>query len=146
MTDGERRDLVERFWATLARRDWDGLADFLDERSEYWDVPLGRESGATGPTNIVKRLQLGIAPLAAYTNHAEHTVVEGDHVVSIHSETWNWDDEHSYTLEFATYQRVVDGVILEWRDYSDMGGLMGAAPAWWHEHLANDDLSWRTAG
>ena len=59
----------------------------------------------------------------------EHTIVEGDHVVSTHSESWTWDDDHSYTLQFATYQRVDDGVIAEWRDYSDMGGLMAAAPA-----------------
>ena len=39
MTDDERRAFVERFWATLADRDWDGLAAFFDDTSEYWDVP-----------------------------------------------------------------------------------------------------------
>lgn len=144
MTDDERRTLVERFWATLAARDWDRLGSFFDATSEYWDVPIGRENGATGPEAIVRRLQLGLEPLASYSNHAEHTVVEGEHVITIHSESWTWDDDHSYTLEFATYQRVSDGVIVEWRDYSDMSGLLGAAPGWWHERLAADDLSWRT--
>ncbi len=145
MTDDERRAVVEAFWAALAARDWDHLAAFLGDSSEYWDVPIGRENGATGAADIVKRLQLGLAPLAEYTNHPEFTIVDGEHVVSIHSESWKWDDDHRYTLQFATHQRVVDGVIVEWRDYSDMSGLMAAAPAWWHDLLAADDLSWRTS-
>ncbi|HUW01486.1 MAG TPA: nuclear transport factor 2 family protein [Acidimicrobiales bacterium] len=142
MTNDEKRDLVERFWATLAARDWDILAGFFDASSEYWDVPIGRETGAIGPANIVTRLKLGLEPLADYTNQPEFTIVEDDHVVTVHSESWTWDDEHRYTLQFSTYQRVVDGVIVEWRDYSDMSGLMAAAPQWWLDRLANDDLAW----
>ncbi len=88
------------------------------------------------------RLKLGLEPLADYTNQPEFTIVEDDHVVTVHSESWTWDDEHRYTLQFSTYQRVVDGVIVEWRDYSDMSGLMAAAPQWWLDRLANDDLAW----
>lgn len=143
MTGDERRELVERFWATLARRDWEAVAGFFDDTSEYWDVPIGRENGAVGPANIVARLQLGLAPLAGYTNDLERTIVEGEHTVTLHTESWTWDDDHRYTLTFSTYQRVVDGVIAEWRDYSDMGGLMAAAPEWWHTRLAEADLTWR---
>ncbi len=137
-------EITKRFWATLGVRDWDMLPDYFDDTSEYWDVPIGRENGATGAANIVARLQLGIAPLASYATHPGSTVVDGDEVVTVHAESWQWDDDHAYTLEFASYQRVVDGIIVEWRDYSDMTALMAAAPQWWHDHLANDDLRWRT--
>ena len=128
----------------MATRDWDAVGRFFTDDSEYWDVPVGRENGATGPANIVARLKLGIDPLAAYANSTETTVVEGDAVVTIHEETWTWDDEHQTTLPFVTYQVVRGGHIVEWRDYWDMGTLLNAAPAWWHERLAADDLSWRT--
>lgn len=143
-THDSNGEITQRFWATLGARDWDGVASFFDDTSVYWDIPIGRENGATGPTNIVKRLQLGIEPLQGYENHHERTIVDGEHVVTIHAETWVWDDDHRYTLEFSSYQRVVDGVIVEWRDYSDMSGLMAAGPAWWHDRLAADDLSWRS--
>jgi hypothetical protein len=37
---------------------------------------------------------------------------------------------------------VVDGVITLWKDYWDYNTLMQAAPASWHQRLADADLSW----
>ena len=144
MTVTAPTDVVQRFWRALGDRDWDAVGSFFADGSEYWDIPIGRENGATGAANIVARLRLGIEPLEAYANHDERTVTEGDTVVSIHSETWTWDGDHSVRLPFVSYQRVDGDVIVEWRDYWDVGTLMNAAPAWWHEHLANADLSWRS--
>lgn len=134
-------DVVRNFWAALSSRDWDAVHTFFTDDSEYWDVPIGRENGAIGADNIVARLKLGLEPLASYHNDDEHHVVDGDKVVTVHSETWHWDDDHSYRLEFSTFQTVQGESILEWRDYSDMSGLMAAAPAWWHERLVSADLS-----
>jgi hypothetical protein len=35
-----------------------------------------------------------------------------------------------------------DGVITLWKDYWDYQTLMSAAPASWHERLADADVSW----
>ena len=37
---------------------------------------------------------------------------------------------------FVSVHELRDGAIVRWWDYWDLQTLMGAAPAWWIEHMA----------
>lgn len=55
-------------WAALSARDWEGLKSHLAEDCIYLDVPVGPTAAAKGPDDIVKRLKIGLEPLASYEN------------------------------------------------------------------------------
>jgi limonene-1,2-epoxide hydrolase len=143
-TAAENRNTVERFWEALYARDWPLLRSFLTDESIYFDVPVGPSAAAVGPADIEQRLRLGLEPLSGY-DHGEGTIVaDGEVVMTEHAETWHFPTGEVVTLPFVSVQRVRDDRILLWKDYWDYQTLMNGAPAWWHERLANADLSWVT--
>lgn len=132
------------FWDALYARDWDRVAGFFGPDSIYLDVPTGPGAAARGSEDIVKRLRLGLDDLTGY-DHAPATVVaEGGTVVTEHTETWEWPTGERATLPFVSVQRVEAGTITLWKDYWDLGTLMGAAPAGWMDQLMAGDMSWMT--
>jgi hypothetical protein len=58
-------DTVLRMWKALSDRDWDLLKTFLSEDCIYLDMPVGPTAAARGPEDIVKRLKIGLEPLAS---------------------------------------------------------------------------------
>jgi limonene-1,2-epoxide hydrolase len=130
------KERVRAFWATLYERDWDTIATFFAEDSEYTDVPSPAEDVAHGPELIVARLRLGLEPISAYEHDLRLMVAEGDAVVSEHSETWHWHTGEQVTLPFVSVHELRGDTIVRWWDYWDLGTLMNAAPAWWIEHVA----------
>ena len=64
-------------WAALSARDWDALKSYLSEECIYLDVPVGPAAAAKGPEDIVKRLKIGLEPLASYENFTGLLVVDG---------------------------------------------------------------------
>ena len=69
-------------------------------------------------------------------------VESGDTVVTEHREVWHWDSGETASLPFVSVMRVDGDLIALWKDYWDYGTLMNAAPAAWHDLLADADLSW----
>ncbi len=129
--------VVEQFWAALGRRDFATVGALMAPEGHYVDVPvIDADLGAFGPAETEARLRLGLGPLLAYELHDGPIVASGDHVVTEHAETWTWEEGISHTLRFTSVQEVRDGLVHRWWDYLDFGGLMGAAPAWWLEHIA----------
>lgn len=135
MTASENQATVERFWQTLYSRDWDGIAAFFGPDSEYTDVPSPEDDIAVGPDQIVARLRLGLEPIDRYEHELRLMVADGDAVVTEHAETWHWRTGESVRLPFVSVQEVRDGTITRWYDYWDLQTLLGAAPAWWIEHI-----------
>ncbi|MGB6059750.1 MAG: limonene-1,2-epoxide hydrolase family protein [Microthrixaceae bacterium] len=134
----EAVELVEKFWATLAVRDFDGVGAFMAPDGHYVDVPVKDiDVGAYGPAETAARLRLGLAPLAAYEVHDGPIIAANGFVVTEHSETWTWEEGITVTLPFASVMQVADGKVTRWWDYFDIGTIMNAAPPWWIEHIAN---------
>ena len=123
-------------------RDWPLVRSFFGPDSIYYDVPTGPSTAGRGPEGIEARLRLGLDGLAAYDHGPATVVAAGPVVFTEHTEHWTWPSGEEVTLPFVSVQHVHDGVITLWRDYWDLQTLMGAAPASWHERLANADLSW----
>jgi limonene-1,2-epoxide hydrolase len=71
-------------------------------------------------------------------------VAEGGIVVTEHTEHWIWPSGEQVTLPFVSVQHVAGGTITLWKDYWDLGTLMGAAPPTWMDQLMGGDLSWMT--
>jgi ketosteroid isomerase-like protein len=136
MTSDENKEIVRRLWDALYRRDWDGIAGFFDARSEYTDVPSPADDVARGPALIVARLRLGLERISGYEHDLRLMVAEGDTVVTEHTETWHWHTGEQVTLPFVSVHELRDGTIVRWWDYWDLQTLMGAAPDWWIEHVA----------
>ena len=129
-------------WHALSDRNWEKLKTFIADDCIYVDMPVGPAAAARGPEDIVKRLKVGLEPLAGYENHDGVLVNNGVDVMYEHSETWNWVTGESTVLQFVTVHKVRDGKITLWKDYWDFGGLVNHAPADWMEELAKADTSW----
>lgn len=137
------RETASAFWSALYARDWPLIRSFFGPESIYYDVPTGPSAAGVGPDSIEARLRLGLEDLAGY-EHRPGVVAEGEGgiVVTEHTEVWTWATGETVALPFVSVQRIVDGVILLWKDYWDLQTLMDAAPPAWHERLDTADLSW----
>lgn len=134
--------VVHGMWEALSARDWAGLQTYLAPHCIYLDVPVGPAAAARGPADIVKRLKIGLEPLASYANFPGLMVSNGVDVMYEHHEEWHWVTGESAVLEFVTVHRVEDGKITLWKDYWNMGALADHAPASWLTDFANADMSW----
>ncbi len=135
-------DAVTGMWKALSERDWDLLKTFLSDECIYLDMPVGPAAAAKGPEDIVKRLKIGIAPLASYENFPGLLLTNGSDVMYEHSEEWHWATGESAVLQFVSVHRVENGKIALWKDYWDMGALANNAPPTWMEDFASADMSW----
>jgi limonene-1,2-epoxide hydrolase len=135
-------DVVLGLWKALSDRDWAGVADHVSDDCVYLDMPVGPTLAARGPVDIVKRLKLGLEPLASYENHSGLLVADGDNVMYEHSETWTFVTGETFVLPFVTVHRVVDGKVSIWKDYWDFGAIANHAPPGWLEGLSAGDTSW----
>jgi limonene-1,2-epoxide hydrolase len=128
-------------WQALSRRDWDAVKPFLSPDCLYVDMPMPALS-ARGPEDIVKRLKLGLEPLAGYDNHDGVLLSNGSDVMYEHSETWTFETGEQGVLRFVTVHKVVDGKVTVWKDYWDVNSLIAFAPPTWLEDLSTADTSW----
>ena len=135
MSNDTTRALIERFWATLYERDFDGVGAFFAADGEYTDMPTPPEDVARGPDQIAARLRLGLEPLASISHTVKTIVVEGDTAVTEHVEHWEWPTGETMALPVASVHELRDGTITRWCDYWDMNVLTTAAPTWWFEDV-----------
>ncbi len=140
------QDAVRGLWRALSDRDWDGVRAHVSDDCIYLDVPVGPTAAAKGGEDIVKRLKIGLAPLASYENFDGLLIADGPHVMYEHHEEWHWETGESAVLRFVSVHRVEerDGrlVVTLWKDYWDMGALANHAPPTWLADFANADTSW----
>ncbi len=134
----QNKELIIRFWNTLyGERDYDAVGAFFSEDALYEDVPAP-DNGARGPKAIAKRLKIGLEVIDDHVHHLKTIVSdEGGNVVTEHVEDWHFHTGEVVSLPFVSMQRVEDGKITRWSDYFDLQTLMGNAPQWWLERLAN---------
>jgi limonene-1,2-epoxide hydrolase len=142
MLVSEAEATVLGMWNALSNRDWDAVETFLAENCLYVDMPVGPAAAARGPADIVKRLKVGLEPLAGYVNHDGLLLSNGADVMYEHSETWEWVTGESAVLQFVTVHTVRDGLITRWKDYWDFGALLNHAPPDWIQQLQSADMSW----
>jgi limonene-1,2-epoxide hydrolase len=135
-------EAVLGLWQALSGRDWDAVKGFLSADCVYVDMPVGPTLAARGPEDIVKRLKVGLEPLAGYENHDGVLVSNGSDVIYEHSETWRWKSGETAVLQFVSVHRVDDGKVTLWKDYWDMGSMTAQAPPSWLEDLSKADTSW----
>ncbi|MCH9640370.1 MAG: nuclear transport factor 2 family protein [Actinomycetia bacterium] len=142
-TDGAQvQSAVRGMWSALSGRDWAALKTYLSEDCLYLDMPVGPAAAARGPDDIVKRLKIGLEPLASYQNSDGLMVSSGADVMYEHEEEWHWETGESAVLQFVTVHRVENGKITLWKDYWDMAALVNHAPPTWLADFANADMSW----
>ena len=136
MAETENKEIVARMWECLYRKDWDGVARLIADDGHYEDVPAP-DAGATGPQNVVRRLRIGLEPVARFEHDIHRVVAEGDSVIVEHTETWHFDTGERLVNQFVTVHEVRGGKITLWRDYWDLNTMMSQAPQWWIERLAS---------
>jgi limonene-1,2-epoxide hydrolase len=135
-------EAVLGLWRSLSGRDWDAVKTFLSADCVYVDMPVGPTLAARGPDDIVRRLMVGLEPLAGYENHDGVLVSNGSDVMYEHSETWRWKSGETAVLQFVSVHRVEDGKVTLWKDYWDMGSMTAQAPPTWLADLSKADTSW----
>lgn len=133
-------------WKALSARDWDELKTFLADDCIYLDMPVGPAAAAKGPDDIVKRLRIGLEPLASYENFDGLLIDDGRDAMYEHHEEWRWATGESAVLKFVTVHRVERRLgqlkITRWKDYWDMSALTNHAPPTWVDDFATADMSW----
>jgi limonene-1,2-epoxide hydrolase len=135
-------DTIHGLWKALSARDWEAVKTHLSDDCIYLDVPVGPTAAAKGPEDIVKRLRIGIAPLASYENFDGLLLTDGHDAMYEHHEEWHWQTGESAVLKFVSVHRVENEKITLWKDYWDMGALANHAPPTWLEDFATADMSW----
>jgi limonene-1,2-epoxide hydrolase len=135
-------DTVRGLWKALSARDWDGVKASVSDDCIYVDMPVGPTAAARGPEDIVKRLKIGIEPLASYENFTGLLLADGSDVMYEHHEEWHWKTGESAVLQFVSVHRVENDKVTLWKDYWDMGALVNHAPPTWMADFANADMSW----
>ena len=130
-------------WKALSARDWDSLKTFLSDDCIYLDMPVGPTAAARGPEDIVKRLKIGLEPLASYENFDGLMVDNGADV-----------DVRAPRGMALAHRRIrgpeVRHACTGWRTArSRCGRTTGTwarwptiAPPTWLEDFANADMSW----
>ncbi|MEE6169720.1 MULTISPECIES: nuclear transport factor 2 family protein [unclassified Mycolicibacterium] len=129
-------------WQALSDRNWELLKTYVSDDCIYLDMPVGPAAAAKGPEDIVKRLKIGLEPLASYENFPGLLVSDGADAMYEHHEEWHWATGESAVLNFVTVHRVENGKVTLWKDYWDMGALTNHAPASWLSDFATADMSW----
>jgi hypothetical protein len=129
-------------WQALSDRNWELLKTYVSDDCIYLDMPVGPAAAAKGPEDIVKRLKIGLEPLASYENFPGLLVSSGPDAMYEHHEEWHWPTGESAVLKFVTVHRVENGKVTLWKDYWDMGALTNHAPASWLSDFATADMSW----
>ena len=132
------RELIERFWDDLYRRDFDAVGLYFADDGEYTDMPTPGDDVARGPAQIAARLRVGLEPLAGISHDVRVIVCDGDTVMTEHVEHWEWPTGERASLPFVSVQQLRDGKLVRWWDYWDLATLMNAAPAWWVEHIMSE--------
>ena len=138
----DNKRVVSQLWECLYRKDFDGVAACMADDGLYEDVPAP-DGGARGPANVVKRLRVGLDPVARFEHEIHRVVAEGDSVLVEHTETWHFETGEQLTNQFVTVHEVRDGKISLWRDYWDLDTMMAQAPKWWIERIArHSEAEW----
>ena len=70
------RDIVERLWVDLYRRNFDAVGAAFADEGEYTDVPTPGDDVARGPQQIAARLRLGLEPLEAISHDIRTMVAD----------------------------------------------------------------------
>lgn len=135
-------DTVRGMWKALSARDWELLKTYLSEDCIYLDMPVGPTAAAKGPDDSVKRLKIGLEPLASYENFSGLLLENGRDAMYEHHEKWHWASGESAVLKFVSVHRIEADKITLWKDYWDMGALADHAPPNWMADFANADMSW----
>ena len=131
----ENRALVEGFWADLYRPDLPAAAARFAPDGAYTDAATPADDVARGPAEIVRRLTLAWARLSELRDERLHLVAGDEVVLTEHVEHWAWPTGESIGLPVVSVHEVRGGQLVRWTDYWDLGTLLGAAPAWWVEHI-----------
>jgi len=129
------RQLIEKFWGDLYRRDFEAVGAYFAAHGEYTDVPSPEDDVARGPQEVAARLRLGLEPLEAIYHHPKHMVAGGDLVFTEHAEEWHWPTGERVVIPFVSVHEIYGGKIVRWWDYPDLQKLLNAAPQWWVEHI-----------
>ena len=135
MSAEENKQIVQQMWKALYKKDWDGVASLIAPDGHYEDVPAP-DGGADGPENVIKRLRIGLDPVARFEHDIHRVVAEDENVVVEHTETWHFDTGEKIVNHFTTIHVLENGKIKLWKDYWDINTLMSQAPQWWLERIA----------
>jgi len=134
MSAEENKKLVLAMWQDLYAKDFAKVGRYMADDGLYEDVPAP-DRGAIGPTNVERRLRVGLEPVERFEHEIHRVVAEGDSVIVEHTETWHFATGEKIRNPFVTVHVVRDGRIALWRDYWDLGTLMNQAPSWWIERI-----------
>jgi ketosteroid isomerase-like protein len=140
-SETENMAIVQRYWDALAARDWDAMRALLTDDAHYTDVGVPGPGG-TGPDSVLRRLRIGIEPLAGYEHlPGTNMIAGGDLVMTEHTERWHFHTGEVVDHSFVSVTQLRGGKIARWHDYSNISNITDNAPQWWLEHIINESAA-----
>jgi ketosteroid isomerase-like protein len=140
-SETENMAIVQRYWDALAARDWDAMRALLTDDAHYTAVGVPGPGG-TGPDGVLRRLRIGIEPLAGYEHlPGTNMIAGGDLVMTEHTERWHFHTGEVVDHSFVSVTQLRGGKIARWHDYSNISNITDNAPQWWLEHIINESAA-----
>ena len=131
-------ELVEAFWANLYRRDFQAVGNYFAPDGEYTDMPTPRRRRRAWPAQIAARLELGLGPLASISHDVRGITARGRHGRHRTRRALGVANGRTRQPSLRVDDASARRKLVRWWDYWDLGTLMGAAPAWWVEHIMEE--------
>src|SRR5829696_266294 len=97
----DNKQLMERFWTDLYRRDFDAVAGYFAPKGQYTDVFTPDDDVAVGGEQVAARLRLGLEPLEDIIHHPAHALADEHMVMSEHAEEWHWHTGERFLVRFV---------------------------------------------
>jgi len=121
-TDPTSEDVVRRFCEAFARRDVDEILGFFTDDATYHNIPM---EPAVGLDAIRALLESFVPGSPRIEFEVLHLASDGGVVLTERIDRLSFGGRE-VELPVAGVFQVVDGKIAAWRDYFDMGQLLGS--------------------
>ena len=126
----ENIDLIESFFASIERMDFETVGHLFTSDGLYRDEPTP-QADAVGPVAITTKLETMLAGLKSVSTEIL-TVVAQDHaVMSQRKEQWHFPTGEVMRNEVMCIHVIVDGKISLWHEYWDLKSTMVQIPESW---------------
>ena len=128
-------DLVEAFFQTLEKMDFEATGRFFTDDGVYCDEPA-HEMNATGPAGVTQKLAKSITGLKAFIMGVDTVVGDAGRVTTRRTEEWHFSTGEVAKLPVLCMHEIEDGKIKRWHEFWNMPSLIAQMPPSWIEERA----------
>lgn len=129
---GASISLVESFFETLGRMDFDGVGRFFADDGIYADEPL-RTMDAVGPAAVTAKLTREIVAVERFVMGVDTVVGNARRVATRRREEWHFTTGEVAAIGVVCIHEIEQGKVVRWHEFWDHRSLLQQLPDVWRE-------------